>query len=167
MNESSSPLWRWVALGWLVTAAALAWSFRSYPEPAELEAEVERHRPVWELEQLSPRELRSLPSVGPARAADVVEARWSRPPEEPLVLEEVPGIGPATSEVVHRSLEDRRGPFRATLKPRRFGGLARPGPNVPPPGLPRLNPPGPSGAHLGTLGSHGTLPTQYHGRRLE
>lgn len=167
-NELSSPLWRWVALGWLVTAAVLAWSFRSYPNPIELEGEVERHRPEWELEELSPRELRSLPSIGPARAADLVEARWNSPPGEPLVLEQVPGIGPATSAVVHRSLELRRGASRAHLEPRiRLDRFPPSRPAAPPPRLPRPNPQGPSGVHIGTLGPHGTLPTQHHGSLLQ
>ena len=136
------PLWRWIALGWMAAAATAAWTWNPSP-PAELLAEeLERHEPVWEPEELSERELRALPAIGPARAADLVETRWSRPPQDPPALEDVPGIGPHTASRARSFLDQRRRPPRPPLPVlppvpgARFGSMDTP---VPPPRVPRAS----------------------------
>ena len=119
------PLWRWVVLGWMATAALAAWTWNPHPPAEVLAEELEGRAPEWELAELSERELRALPAVGPARAADIVETRWRTPPEVPLVLEEVPGIGPGTAGEVRAFLERqrpvRRSPLARSSPSPRFG----------------------------------------------
>jgi hypothetical protein len=68
------------------------------------------------LERGPARDLRALPGIGDGRARALVEARWRRGPQDPpLLLRDLPGLGPAVEAAV-----------RAFLAPHGAGGTDSP-----------------------------------------
>jgi len=113
-ESGRTPLWGWILFGWLVAGTAVAWGVSSdEPSPAQeaaaAEAEID-----WDLETMSPRELRTLPDVGTKRAVEIVDQRWQGKLDDPATkavevnLEAVPGIGPKTDHSVRRFIQQRR-----------------------------------------------------------
>ena len=118
------PLWAWVLVGWLGAGTVAAFVGRDALSHTLGGSKVVREaldqgKIEWELDEMSPREMRTLPAIGSSRAMDVADARWEaslpRDRAEPqrnqhTDLQAVRGIGPKTEQNVQRFLRDRRGP---------------------------------------------------------
>ena len=105
-KEARDPAWPYVLAGWLLAATLLAPPDR---EPGE---RLVRARapfgaldpPTRDADRMSPRELRRLPAIGPARAQAIARARWEEGLRGgPESWDEVPGIGPETVRSILRS----------------------------------------------------------------
>jgi len=103
LGVRTAPLWALVLAGAVGARAGLGLLATVAPPPPDEApvdpAEVLRHGPA--------RALRTLPGLGEGRARALVEARWRRAPADPpLLLRDLPGIGPA----VEAALGERSGP---------------------------------------------------------
>lgn len=88
------PTWA-LGLGLGLLAAALVPAERPRRDPPAAQP------PAPDLTHASARELRRVPGLGERRALALVDARWRRGPEDPpLLLGDVPGIGPASEAAV-------------------------------------------------------------------
>jgi len=100
-----------VLAGWLLGQAALE---REPPVPSEAEIlerspSGARGSPGIDPDRMSPRELRSLPALGPGRAVDIARARWELGlTGGPEAWEELPGIGPETVRAIRRAVDERK-----------------------------------------------------------
>ena len=95
LQERREPIWLLFLLGW-VAADAARLGLPSSDPPAVVPAEPA----VPDLGRMSPRELRRVPGIGERRALAIAQARWEHAGPGPLLLGDVPGIGPATLEGV-------------------------------------------------------------------
>jgi hypothetical protein len=92
------PVWLLALMGWLAADAVAASLFRGGIEVAE--------SPLPEISRMSPRQLRRLPGIGEGRAVAIARARWEQGWKPgPLLLSDVPGVGPHTQEQVRSWLE--------------------------------------------------------------
>ncbi len=105
---SGGSAWVWLLAGWLVAAVRV-----SAPSilgdanaiqsriPAR---ESPSHAPV-DLARLSPRELRSLPGIGEARALAIARECWERGQLDVDELDSIPSIGEGTVDRVRAWIE--------------------------------------------------------------
>jgi hypothetical protein len=123
--RTDEPLWALVLLGWCATAAALHVGWLANPRASSAPARA----PVFDLERMSPRDLRRLPGLGEVRALALVHDRWRRRgTNAPLDLEALPGIGPVTARLVREALERAggSGADRGRVPPRALHSPAPP-----------------------------------------
>ncbi len=105
-ERRGTALWLLLVAGFLAGGAAQGGGGRAseVPEPGG------RATPSFDLAKASARELRRLPGIGAELAVALVEARWERGPgDPPLMLADVPGIGPWLEGRVRAWLEARAG----------------------------------------------------------
>lgn len=97
LSIGSAPFWAWALVGWLALGAlAKFWERGSLGRAVGNSQEiVEANGVDWDLNTMSQRELRTVPSIGPKRAVDLVEQRWTRAP---------PGAGPTGATFDPRSI---------------------------------------------------------------
>jgi hypothetical protein len=116
-EDEHEPVWLYVLAGFL-----LAWTELSPVPPPPSEAEIRAHAPFRVLEPspldpdlMNARELKRLPSIGPARALAIAQSRWEQGLRGgPQSWEAIPGIGPETVRAV-RSALDREAAARAEV----------------------------------------------------
>ena len=110
-KERGAPIWAWVLVGWMAAGTAAAFWHRgtlerSVGDRVELE---QSHEIDWDLEQMSPREMRTLPGIGNKRALDIADAMWERPEEDGAFdMKTVPGIGEKTASTVASFLIEQK-----------------------------------------------------------
>lgn len=118
-ERGHAPLWGWVLVGWLAAGGVVAWAARSSGPAPEAQAAAQAAEMNWDLETMSPRELRTLPDIGTKRAVEIADQRWEGKLDEPAAeatrgtginLQRVPGIGPRTDRSVRRFIRQRRMP---------------------------------------------------------
>jgi hypothetical protein len=108
----SGPPWMWALAGWLLASSELAPIRRTFDDsafssriPVAARATPAVAPAVSDPDRMSPRELRRLPAIGPARALAIARARWERGLSGgPEAWEDVPGIGPETVGRIRRAL---------------------------------------------------------------
>jgi hypothetical protein len=107
LEIGSVPLWAWAIVGWLGAGTVGAFWTRGALDRMLLEAPVVKEID-WDLETMSPRELRALPGVGKTRAVDLAKARWEAPDEAKFDMRVVLGIGEVTAKRASEFLSERR-----------------------------------------------------------
>ena len=100
--------WVWLFTGWLV--ASLRVPVPSiFEDPSAVQARIPQREPHGlapvELERLSPRELRSLPGIGEARALAIARECWERGHLGVDELDSIPSIGQGTVDRIRAWLE--------------------------------------------------------------
>ncbi len=116
-NRDAPPWWMYVLAGWLLAAAQLE---RGVAAPDE--QEFRARMPAGALaaddtdpDRMSPRLLRGLPAIGPARALAIARARWELGlTGGPESWEAIPGIGPETVRAIRAALESRKAARKAS-----------------------------------------------------
>lgn len=106
-SRTRVPAWLYVLTGWLLASTQLQTgrgplTERETRERAPFDV---LDPPTSDPDRMSPRELRRLPAIGPARALAIARARW----EEgltggPEAWDEVPGIGPETVRSIRSAI---------------------------------------------------------------
>jgi hypothetical protein len=112
---TKEPTWIYVLAGWLLASTELAGAERALDERAIRERAPfgALDPPATDPDRMSPRELRALPAIGPARALAIARARWeSGLGGGPEAWEAIPGIGPETVRSIREALELRSGRTR-------------------------------------------------------
>jgi hypothetical protein len=107
LEIGSAPLWAWAIVGWLGAGTVGAFWTRGTLGRMLLGAPVVKVID-WDLETMSPRELRALPGIGKTRAVDIAKARWAAPNEAKFDMRVVPGIGEVTAKRASEFLSGRR-----------------------------------------------------------
>lgn len=110
-DRDGDPASLYLLAGWLLASSQLA------PSTAPDDRVPRDRTPFGVLEPLgtgpdlwSPRELRRLPAIGPARALAIARARWELGlTGGPVAWDQVPGIGEETVGAIRRFLADMPG----------------------------------------------------------